>query len=88
MKSKYKPLPRSTKLIVEFHDGIHSFYATKGSILKREAFHTPAMSQAVWLTLRALEADREAMWGQSEVVNAIGTCKGHPFSLDIAAYRI
>lgn len=85
---KYRPLPASTRLIVEFHNGIHSFYCTKGDIIKRRAFHTPAMSGAAITALFTLECDRQVMWGKSEVANAIGTCRGHMFTLEIAEYRI
>jgi hypothetical protein len=96
MKSKFKPLPRSTRLIVEFHDGIHSTYTTKGDILKQNVFSPRAMSLSLINALTDLEADRKADFDQFGVimtVNAIGYVTGidgkqHTYTLDISANRI
>jgi hypothetical protein len=96
MKSKFKPLPRSTRLIVEFHDGIHSTYTTKGDILKQNVFNPRAMSLSLINALADLEADRKADFdkiGTIVTTNAIGYVTGvdgkqHTYTLDISAYRI
>jgi hypothetical protein len=96
MKRKYKPLPRSTKLIVEFHDGIHSTYTTKGDIIKQNVFSPRAMSLSLINALDALEADRKADFDKLGIIittNSIGFITGvdgqrHIYSLDISAHRI
>ena len=96
MTSKYKQLPRSTKFVVEFHDGIHSHYCTKGDIIKQNTCFNRRMSLSLINALDALEADRKADFdkiGTIVTTNAIGYVtdvygQQHTYSLDIAAYRI
>jgi hypothetical protein len=99
MKRNFKPLPRSTKLIVEFHDGIHSTYTTKGDIIKQNVFSPRAMSLSLVNALAKLEADRKMdfdTFGSMTAcmtVSAIGYITGidgmqHTYSLEMAAHRI
>jgi hypothetical protein len=96
MKRNFKPLPRSTKLIVEFYDGIHSTYTTKGDIIKMNVFSPRAMSLSLVNTLDKLEADRKMdfdTFGTCMTVSAIGYITGidgmqHTYSLEMAAHRI
>ena len=96
MNRKYKPLPRSTKFIVEFHDGIHSTFTTKGDIIKMNVFCPPRMSLSLINALDALESDRKADFdamGTAITCNAIGYVTGidgrqHTYTLDMAAHRI
>ena len=96
MKRKYKPLPRSTKLVVEFHDGIHSTTTTKGDIIKMNAFNPRAMSLSLINALDKLEADRKSdfdVFGGAITVSALGWVTGvdgkqHAYSLDMRASRI
>lgn len=96
MKSKYKPLPRSTKLIVEFHDGIHSTYTTKGDIIKMNVFSPQRMSLSLVNALDKLEADRRSdfeTFGVCMTVSAVGYVTGvdgkqHTYSLEMAAHRL
>ena len=96
MKSTYKPLPRSTKLIVEFHDGIHSTYTTKGDIIKMNTFSPRAMSLSLINALDKLESDRREDFDRLGIIittNSIGYITGidgmqHTYTLDISAHRI
>jgi hypothetical protein len=96
MKSKYKPLPRSTKFIVEFHDGIHSSYTTKGDIIKMTAFHGEAMTMSLLNALDKLEYDRIAdfkAFGCYVRGNVLGYVIGNDgvqrtYTLDLAKNRI
>lgn len=93
---KYKPLPRNTKFVVEFHDGVHSTVMTKDQIIKQQVFCTTRMSLSLINALDKLEADREADFystGTSVTCNAIGYVKDYHekwqiYSLDMAAHRI
>ena len=96
MVRKYKALPRNTKFIVEFHDGIHSTYTTKGDIIKMNVFSPRAMSLSLINALDKLEWDRECDFkniGTAIRTSAIGYVTGidgkhHVYSLDMAAHRI
>lgn len=96
MNRKYKPLPRSTKFIVEFHDGIHSTYTTKDQIVKMNVFSPQRMSLSLINALDKLESDRKADFdamGTAVTCNAVGYVTdtfGHQrtYTLDIAAHRI
>ena len=96
MNRKYKPLPRSTKFIVEFHDGIHSTYTTKGDIIKMNVFSPQRMSLSLINALDKLESDRKADFdamGTAVTCNAVGYVmdyhgKQHTYTLDMAAHRI
>ena len=96
MKRNFKTLPRSTKLIVEFHDGIHSTYTTKGDIIKMNVFSPRAMSLSLVNALGKLETDRMMdfhTFGTCMTVSAIGYVTGvdgkqHTYSLEMAAHRI
>jgi hypothetical protein len=96
MKRNFKTLPRSTKLIVEFHDGIHSTYTTKGDIIKMNVFSPQRMSLSLVNALDKLEADRKSdfnTFGVCMTVSAIGYITGidgmqHTYSLEMAAHRM
>lgn len=96
MKTKFKTLPRSTKLIVEFHDGIHSTYTTKGDIIKMNVFSPQRMSLSLVNALDKLEADRKTdfeTFGVCMTVAAVGYVTGvdgkqHTYSLEMAAHRM
>lgn len=96
MNRKYKPLPRSTKFIVEFHDGIHSTYTTKDQIIKMNVFSPQRMSLSLINALDKLESDRKADFdamGTAVTCNAVGYVTGidgrqHTYTLDMAAHRI
>ena len=99
MKRNFKTLPRSTKLIVEFHDGIHSTYTTKGDIIKMNVFSPRAMSLSLVNALDKLEADRKMdfdTFGSMTAcmtVSAIGYITGidgkpQIYTLEMAAHRI
>jgi hypothetical protein len=96
MKRNFKTLPRSTKLIVEFHDGIHSTYTTKGDIIKMNVFSPRAMSLSLVNALDKLEADRKMdfdTFGTCMTVSAIGYITGidgkpQIYMLEMAAHRI
>jgi hypothetical protein len=75
MESKYKPLPRSAKFIVEFQDGLRSHYFTKNDIMKMKTCFDRKMSLSLIAALYALEADRERdieRLGIIVTVNSVG----------------
>ena len=96
MNRKYKPLPRSTKFIVEFHDGIHSAYTTKNDIIKMTAFHGEAMTMSLLNALDKMEYERQVdfkTYGVAISCNVIGYVTGNDgiqrtYTLDVAANRI
>lgn len=96
MKTKFKTLPRSTKLIVEFHDGIHSTYTTKDQVIKMNVFSPERMSLSLVNALDKLEADRKMdfeTFGVCMTVSAVGYVTGvdgkqHAYSLEMAAHRM
>ena len=96
MKTKFKTLPRSTKLIVEFHDGIHSTFTTKGDIIKMNVFSPQRMSLSLVNALDKLEADRKSdfeTFGVCMTVSAVGYVTGidgkqRAYSLEMAEHRL
>lgn len=88
---KYKQLPRTTKLIIEFHNGIHSFYTTKADIIARKVTPNRAMSQSLIEALEKLEQDRKEDYGAfgfAMTCNSLGRIKESVYTLDIEAHRI
>ena len=96
MNRKHKPLPRSTKFVVEFHDGIHSTVMTKDQIIKQQVFCGSRMNLSLINALDKLESDRKADFdsmGTAVTCNAVGYVmdyhgKQQIYSLDMAAHRI
>ena len=96
MKTKFKTLPRSTKLIVEFHDGIHSTYTTKDQVIKMNVFSPERMSLSLVNALDKLEADRKSdfeTFGVCMTVSAVGYVTGidgkqRAYSLEMAEHRL
>ena len=96
MNRKHKPLPRSTKFVVEFHDGIHSTVMTKDQIIKQQVFCGSRMNLSLINALDKLESDRKADFdsmGTAVTCNAVGYVmdyhgKQQTYSLDMAAHRI
>lgn len=88
---KYKKLPRTTKMVIEFHNGIHSFYTTKASIMERRVTPNREMSQSLIEALTKLEKDREedcGTFGFAMTCNSVGRIKDSVYTLDIDAHRI
>lgn len=93
---KYKSLPRSTKFVVEFHDGIHSTVMTKDQIIKQQVFCGSRMSLSLINALDKLESERKADFdsmGTAVTCNSVGYVldyrgNQHTYSLDMAAHRI
>ena len=89
--AKYKKLPKSTALVIDFCDGIHAHKTTVGKILAMDTSANRAMNLSLINAIDKLEHDRQTEYEihrGSFTVSALGFINGHTYSLTIADKRI